>query len=109
MLAAFLLPGSPPEYHPTMHWIHDHRFWIGILADSLTFLGGVLLTRDAFRRLVDIKNKRTDEDFRREFPRLNLTDEEWRDATVAMRWTLSGFGLIAVGFGCQLLLRFAGD
>jgi hypothetical protein len=91
------------------HWLHEHRFSIGILADSLTFLGGALLTRDAFRRLSDLKAKRTDEEFRRTFPKLNLTDQEWRDAIAAMRWTVGAFGLIAVGFACQLLLRFAGE
>ena len=27
----------------------------------------------------------------------------------AMGWTVGAFGLIAVGFACQLLLRFAGE
>jgi len=92
-----------------MHWLYVHRFCFGILADSLTFLGGLLLTRDAFRRLKDLKDKRTDEEFRRRFPKLNLTDQEWCDAIAAMRWTVGGFGLIAAGFACQLLLRFAGE
>ncbi len=92
-----------------MHWVHEHRFWIGIIADSLTFLGGLLLARDAFRRLRDLKDKRTDEAFRRTFPKLNLTDDDWHDAIVSMRWSVAGFVLIAVGFACQLLLRFAGD
>ncbi len=92
-----------------MNWLHEHRFFVGILADSLTFLGGLLLARDAFRRLRDLKGRRTDEEFRRTFPRLNLTDQEWRDAIAAMWWTFGGFGLIAAGFACQLLLRFAGE
>ncbi|HEY1500823.1 MAG TPA: hypothetical protein VGF88_14685 [Acidobacteriaceae bacterium] len=95
------------QYDAGMHWVYEHRFLIGILADSLTFVGGALLTRDAFRRLCDIRNKRTDDEFRRTFPKLNLTDDEWRDAVRGMRWTVGGFGLIAVGFGCQLLLRLA--
>jgi hypothetical protein len=97
------------QYHPCMHWLHEHRFSIGILADSLTFLGGALLTRDAFRRLRDLKDKRTDDEFRLRFPQLNLTDQEWRDAIASMRWTVCGFGLIAVGFACQVLLRLAGE
>jgi hypothetical protein len=97
------------DYNPRMHWLHDHRFGIGILADSLTFLGGLLLARDAFNRLQDLRNKRIDEEFRRTFPKLHLTDQEWRDAIAAMGWTVGGFGLIAIGFACQLLLRFAGD
>jgi hypothetical protein len=92
-----------------MNWLHEHHFCIGILADSLTFLGGLLLARDAFRRLQDLKDKRTDDEFRRAFPKLNLSDQEWADAIAAMWWSVGGFGLITLGFACQLLLRFAGD
>jgi|HubBroStandDraft_1064217.scaffolds.fasta_scaffold524411_2 hypothetical protein len=92
-----------------MHYLYEHRFPIGILADSLTFLGGAFLARDAFRRLRDLGDKRTDDEFRRTFPKLNLTDQDWKDATRAMRWTFAGFVLMALGFACQLLLRFAGD
>jgi len=90
-----------------MNWIEAHRVLIGILADTLTFLGGCLLARDAFLRLKDLKKKRIDEEFRREFPRLNLTDEEWKAAIVSLRWALAGFVLVAVGFLFQLLLRLA--
>jgi len=92
-----------------MQIIQEHKFLIGVVADSLTFLGGALLARDAFRRLRDLKDKRTDDEFRRTFPKLNLSDQDWDDAIRAMRWTLAGFGLIVVGFACQLVLRFAGD
>ena len=78
---------------------------LGILADSFTFLGGLILARDAFLRLKELKKHRIDVRFLREFPRLNLTDEEWRAALVSVRWTLAGFGLIVVGFLAQLLLR----
>ena len=88
-----------------MGWIEGHRVALGIIADSLTFLGGLILARDAFLRLRDLKESRMDVRFRREFPRLNLTDEEWRAALVSVRWTLAGFGLIVVGFLAQLLLR----
>jgi len=90
-----------------MNWIEAHRVLIGILADTLTFLGGCLLASDAFLRLKDLKKKRIDEEFRREFPRLNLTDEEWKAAIVSLRWALAGFVLVAVGFLFQLLLRLA--
>jgi hypothetical protein len=89
-----------------MHWLHLHHRALGLLADSLTFLGGFLLARDAFLRLRQLKNSRTDTRFRREFPHLHLTDEEWREALIALRWTLAGFALIVAGFACQLLLRF---
>lgn len=92
-----------------MHSIHEHHFLIGILADSLTFFGGLLLARDALRRLQDLRARRTDEEFRRTFPKLNLTDEEWNDAIRAMAYSLVGFSLIAIGFACQLLLRIAGE
>jgi hypothetical protein len=88
-----------------MDWIEGHRAWLGILADSLTFLGGVILARDAFLRLNELKKSRIDVRFLREFPRLNLTDEEWKAALVSVRWTVAGFGLIVVGFLAQLLLR----
>jgi hypothetical protein len=92
-----------------MHWLHEHRFALGIVADSLTFLGGAALARDAFRRLRDLKDKRTDDEFRRTFPRLNLSDQDWKDAARAMWWTFAGFGLVTLGFACQLLLRCAGE
>jgi hypothetical protein len=88
-----------------MDWIEGHRVALGILADSFTFLGGLILTRDAFLRLRELKKSRVDVRFLREFPRLNLTDEEWKAALVSVRWTLAGFGLIVVGFLAQLLLR----
>jgi hypothetical protein len=93
-------------YYPWMDWIEAHRAIIGILADTLTFLGGCLLARDAFLRLKDLKSKRIDEAFRREFPRLNLTDDEWNAAVVSLRWALAGFVLMVLGFLAQLLLRF---
>ena len=80
---------------------------IGILADSLTFAGGCILTRDAFMRLKALKRSRMDERFRVEFPNLNLSDEEWKAAITAMRWTLIGFGLMVLGFLLQLGLRVA--
>ncbi|HUD53942.1 MAG TPA: hypothetical protein VMR02_01855 [Terracidiphilus sp.] len=88
-----------------MHWIHEHHTAIGILAESLTFLGGFLLARDAFLRLGELTKNRIDNRFRVEFPRLNLTDEEWHEAVVSLRWTLAGFVLLVVGFAFQLLLR----
>lgn len=88
------------------HWIETHRICIGIFTDTLTFLGGSILARDAFRRLRELKSKRINEQFHREFPRLNLTDEEWKAGVAAMKWTLAGFVLMSLGFLCQLLLRF---
>lgn len=90
-----------------MNWIESHHFSFGVLADILTFLGACLLTRDGFRRLIELKSKRIDVEFRREFPRLNLTDDEWNTAMISMRWTLAGFGLLVLGFSCQLILRLA--
>ena len=88
-----------------MHWAEAHRLAIGIVADSLTFLGSVILTRDALLRLKDLRNKRTDEKFRRRFSDLNLTDEEWKEATVSVRWAVAGCFLLAAGFLLQLVLR----
>lgn len=80
----------------------------GILADSLTFAGGCILTRDAFLRLRELRRGRLDERFRVEFPRLSLTDDEWKAAVTAMRWTVAGFGLMVMGFLLQLGLRLVG-
>jgi len=88
-----------------MNWIEAHLVSIGIFADTLTFLGGCLLARDAFLRLKELKSKRIDEGFRREFPRLNLTDDEWMSAVASLRWALAGFVLLVLGFLAQLLLR----
>jgi len=78
---------------------------IGILADTLTFAGGCILARDAFMRLRVLKRSRMDERFRVEFSGLNLSDDEWKAAVTAMRWTLAGFGLMVLGFLLQLGLR----
>jgi hypothetical protein len=88
-----------------MNWVELHRVLIGIAADSLTFLGGAILTRDAFLRLKELNRSRIDARFREEFPRLNLTDDEMKAAVVSLRWTLAGLFLMAVGFLTQLLLR----
>jgi len=88
-----------------MSWIEVHRISFGILADSLTFLGACILARDAFLRLRDLKSKRIDEEFRRQFPKLNLSDAEWGAAVVSTKWTLAGFVLLLLGFLLQLVLR----
>jgi hypothetical protein len=77
----------------------------GFLPTPSHFLGESSWPGDAFLRLNELKKSRIDVRFLREFPRLNLTDEEWNAALVSVRWTLAGFGLIAVGFLAQLLLR----
>lgn len=89
-----------------VNWIEAHRASIGFLADGLTFVGGGLLARDALLRLRELHRSRVDEEFKRQFPKLNLTDKEWQAAIVTMRWTVAGFALMALGFACQLLLRF---
>jgi hypothetical protein len=69
-----------------MNWIHLQSLWVGIIADSLTFIGGFILTRDAFLRL-------------------SLTDDEFKAAVATVRWALAGFVLLLLGFLTQLLLR----
>ncbi|MDR3753321.1 MAG: hypothetical protein P4K93_04470 [Terracidiphilus sp.] len=90
-----------------MSWVTDHRFILGILADFLTFLGGAFLAWDAFYRLRDLKSKRVSDEFRRTFPKLNLTDKEWRDALNSVRRAFYGAILLVAGFLLQILLRFA--
>ena len=89
-----------------VNWIEAHRAWVGFLADGLTFVGGCLLARDALLRLSELHRSRVDEEFKRQFPKLHLTDDEWQAAIISMRWTVAGFALMALGFACQLLLRF---
>lgn len=88
-----------------MNWIEVHHGTIGILADTLTFLGACILARDALLRLKELKSKRIDAEFRRQFPRLNLTDSEWKAAEVSLKWSLAGFVLLILGFLAQLILR----
>ncbi|MGH9597500.1 MAG: hypothetical protein ACRD3K_11950 [Edaphobacter sp.] len=89
-----------------MNFFEVHRTGIGVLADLLTFLGGACLAKDAFGKLRELKRVRTNDEFRKRLPNLNLTDKEWKAAIISMRWTLAGFGLVTVGFLFQLLLRF---
>jgi hypothetical protein len=90
-----------------MQFLHEHLLIFGVVADSLTFLGGLILSWDAFVRLRDLKDKRVDDEFRRTFPKLNLTDKDWKSAIWSVGRALAGSGLLAIGFLCQILLRFA--
>ena len=90
-----------------MQFLHEHLLFFGVVADSLTFLGGFILSWDAFVRLRDLKAKRIDHEFRRTFPKLNMTDEDWKNAVWSVGRALAGSGLLAVGFLCQILMRFA--
>jgi hypothetical protein len=90
-----------------MDWIEAHHFVVGFFADFLTFLGAILLARDAFLRLKELKKARISRSFDDLNPGLNLTDEEFQAAVVAMRWTITGFSLLIAGFACQMLLRVA--
>jgi hypothetical protein len=88
-----------------MHWAQAHRLAIGIFADVLTFVGGVILSRDALLRLRELRKQRIDESFRHRFAGLNLTDEEWRGAVISVRWALAGFLMLVAGFFLQFVER----
>jgi hypothetical protein len=90
-----------------MQFLREHLLYFGVAADSLTFLGGVILSWDAILRLRDLKKKRVEDEFRRTFPRLNLTDSDWKDAVWSVGRALAGSALLAAGFFCQILIRFA--
>jgi hypothetical protein len=90
-----------------MSFLEVHKTVIGVWADGLTFLGGACLAKDAFGKLRELKRVRTDSAFRERFPTLNLTDKEWKAAIASRWWALVGFGLVAVGFLLQLILRYA--
>jgi hypothetical protein len=89
-----------------MHWLLAHRLLIGVLADFITLAGGVILSRDALLRLRELRNQRTDKNFRARFARLNLTDEELQAAVVSVRWAFTGCLLLAIGFFLQLIVKF---
>jgi hypothetical protein len=88
-----------------MEWFRANHVALGMLADSVTFAGGCILTRDALLRLRELRRSRVDQRFKEEFPKLNLTDDEWEAAIAALRWTVAGFGLMVLGFLLQLGLR----
>ena len=88
-----------------MAWLESHRLTLGLLADCLTFAGAAILTRDSFKRMDDLRRKRTDQQFRKRFPQLNLTDDEWDAAVRSTKWNFAGFLLVCLGFLCQILLR----
>ncbi|MEO6802988.1 MAG: hypothetical protein ABI197_07075 [Granulicella sp.] len=88
-----------------MNWLELHHHLLGILADSLTFLGAAILARDAFLHIRDLKKARIDDKFRDEMPGLNLTDDELNEAIRARWWTFAGFALLVFGFFFQILLR----
>jgi hypothetical protein len=90
-----------------MHWAEAHRLAIGIFADLLTFAGGVILSRDALLRLRELRKQRIDEKFRHRFAGLNLTDQEWKEAVVSVRWALAGCLPLVVGFFCNSLKGFS--
>ena len=79
--------------------------WWGICGCVLTFVGGGLLALDALMRMRDLRRKRTDTEFRREFPQLNLTDEELKAARTRVGWAIAGFVLLTLGFLCELVDR----
>ena len=90
-----------------MEWLRENHAALGVLADSLTFAGGCILARDAFLRLRELRRSRVDQEFKAQFPRLNLTDDELDAAVTAMRWTLAGFALMVLGFLLELVQRLA--
>lgn len=88
-------------------WIAAHRLLLGLLADTLTFLGAALLTRDSFQRLAEVNRRRTIDKIHGLYPALNFADDEWAAAVQSTRWAFAGFFLVSLGFLCQLLLRAA--
>jgi hypothetical protein len=90
-----------------MQFLREHLLFFGVVADGLTFFGGLILSWDALLRLRDLKDKRIDDEFRRTFPKLNMTDDDWNKAVWSVGRALAGSGLLAIGFLCQILMRFA--
>ena len=89
-----------------MQWFAGHLSLLaGILADCLTFAGGLLLARDGFQRLKDFYEREMDARFREHFPELNLVNEQERQARVSERWAVRGLLLVAAGFVLEIAAR----
>jgi hypothetical protein len=87
--------------------LHPYVLYLGIAADTLTFAGAILLARDAFFRLADLRDSRLDEEFRRRFSELPLADTNEAQARSSLKWARRGFAVVSVGFVCQILSRLA--
>lgn len=90
-------------------WLKAQKLYIGLAADILTFGGGLLLARDAFRHLIDLRADQLEAAFRKRFSRLasRLADNREAEAKGATRMAYRGLALLLAGFLCQILSRFA--
>ena len=92
-----------------VQWLKAYKLWIDLAADILTFAGGLLLARDAFCHLKDLRQSQLEAAFRLRFPRVSakMQDPKFAEAKEAGRWAARGMVLLAVGFLCQIAGRFA--
>jgi hypothetical protein len=90
-------------------WVRTYKLYVGLAADVLTFGGGLLLARDAFRHLVDLRAEQLEAAFRQRFTRLGkkLADTKEAEAKSASRMAYRGLAFLVLGFLCQILTRFA--
>ncbi|MDP9040160.1 MAG: hypothetical protein M3O02_12970 [Acidobacteriota bacterium] len=95
--------------HGFEEWLKLHKIRIGVAADFLTFGGGLLLARDAFRHVVDLRAEQLEEAFRKRFAQLapKLVDNKEAEARGATRMAYRGLALLILGFLFQILSRFA--
>jgi hypothetical protein len=90
-----------------MQWLAQHvRLIVGILADLVTFVSGLLFARDAFVRLKELNEARISERFQEQFPGLNMADPAAGRARMSKRWALRGLVLLGMGFVLQIVTRF---
>jgi hypothetical protein len=94
--------------HPS-EWLKANKLFLGLAADILTFGGGLLLARDAFFHLADLRRDQVEAAFRQRFRRLSakMRDPREAEAKEAVRWAVRGLLLLVVGFVCELATRFA--
>ena len=90
-----------------MHFLAEHRLLIGISADLFTFLGALILARDAFTHLKDLRERRIHDEFRDAFPDLPLADDEVTAAVSAVRFAIRGSAILFCGFILQILSRLS--
>jgi hypothetical protein len=90
-------------------WLKQYKLWLGLAADVLTFAGGLLLARDAFRHLADLRQAQIEAAFRLRFRRISekMQDPKLEEAAVAGRWAVRGLVLLVAGFVCEIASRFA--
>ena len=90
-----------------MPFLLAHRLLLGIVADTLTLAGGLVLAFEAFCRLKDLIEGRINARFKEQFPGLPLVDEEKIGAHRSVVRAYIGCAVILLGYVLEVLTRIA--